>query len=184
MQNSARGIEPAACLVVYDGHDAPSAWLGYQRMAPHHVCIGHLRAILVKKKPSAAPRPNRGRLTSLRVSPGFREFVLDQLSEIPDLRAQSMFGGIGLYSGDLFFGIIAADVLYFKVGDANRIAYQEAGARAFKPFVDRPMSMSYYSVPALILEDATVLRTWVASSLDAARNARTATGVRKRRPRR
>lgn len=108
----------------------------------------------------------------MRVSPGFRAFVLDQLSEVPDLRAESMFGGVGLYSGDVFFGIIAADVLYFKVGDANRIAYQQAGARPFKPFIDRPMSRSYYSVPALIPEDATVLRTWVAGSLEIARNTR------------
>jgi TfoX/Sxy family transcriptional regulator of competence genes len=32
-----------------------------------------------------------------------------------------MFGGVGLYAADVFFGILAADTLYFKV-DAIRVA--------------------------------------------------------------
>ena len=40
----------------------------------------------------------------MRVSADVREFVLDQLSELRGLRAQSMFGGVGLYAGEAFFG--------------------------------------------------------------------------------
>ena len=38
-----------------------------------------------------------------------------------------MFGGVGLYHADLFFGIIARDVLYLKVDDVNRPDYEAAG---------------------------------------------------------
>ena len=52
-------------------------------------------------------------LTPMRVSDGFRAFVLDQLSNVADVRPKSMFGGVGLYSGDVFFGIVAAVIVGF-----------------------------------------------------------------------
>lgn len=45
---------------------------------------------------------------------GFRDFVLDQLSELPGLTHRSMFGGYGLYCGSVFFGIVQKGRLYFK----------------------------------------------------------------------
>ncbi len=64
-----------------------------------------------------------------------------------------MFGGVGLYSDDTFFGILAADVLYFKVDDTNRRQYEQADSKPLKPYADRPMTMSYYDVPASVVED-------------------------------
>src|SRR4029079_6657030 len=97
---------------------------------------------------------NRGALRSLRVSDGFRSFVLDQLSSVEGLRARPMFGGFGLYADELFFGIFAADVLYLKVDDTNRSDYERSKSEAFHPFADRPMSMSSFSVPLGELESA------------------------------
>ena len=114
------------------------------------------------------PRPSRGRFKTLRVSASFREFVLDQLSELPDVRAKSMFGGVGLYSGDVFFGIVAADVLYFKVGDANRAEYEQSNAAPFARYAGRP-SMSYCAVPVSVLEDPRSLVQWAARSIEVAR---------------
>ena len=34
---------------------------------------------------------------SLKVSDGFKSFVLDQLEELGDVMPKSMFGGVGLY---------------------------------------------------------------------------------------
>ena len=113
---------------------------------------------MTKKAP--AKRSERGRPRSMRVSSGFREFVLDQLAALPGIRDRSMFGGVGLYADDLFFGIVASDVLYFKVDDSSRQDYERAGSRPFKPYADRPMTMSYYSVPIAIVEDARTLVAW------------------------
>ena len=114
------------------------------------------------------PRPTRGRFKTLRVSASFREFVLDQLSELPDVRAKSMFGGIGLYSADVFFGIVAADVLYFKVGDANRADYERTKATPFAPYAGRP-SANYYTVPVSVLEDPRSLVRWATRSIEVAK---------------
>jgi len=109
---------------------------------------------------------------SLRVSDSFRAFALDQLSSIEDLIARPMFGGFGLYAGDTFFGILAADVLYLKVDDSNRADYEKARAQPFTPFANGRMSMSYYAVPVSILESSHTLARWVERSLAAARSSK------------
>ena len=112
---------------------------------------------------------------SLHVSAEFRDFVLDQLARVPDLRARRMFGGIGLYSGARFFAIVAADELFFKVADANRAAYETAGSEPFRPLADasRPVSMSYWRVPVEVLEDPAELTEWARAAISVAgQNAR------------
>ena len=108
---------------------------------------------------------------SLRVTPEFRDFVLDQLAALRELRAKRMFGGIGLYSGERFFGIVAADELFFKVDDGNRGAYEAAGSEPFRPVVARRVSMSYWRVPIEVLEDTGELATWALAAIRAAGNA-------------
>ena len=108
---------------------------------------------------------------SLRVTPEFRDFVLDQLAALRELRAKRMFGGIGLYSGERFFGIVAADELFFKVDDGNRGAYEAAGSEPFRPVAARPVSMSYWRVPIEVLEDPSELRVWAENAIAAAERA-------------
>jgi DNA transformation protein len=120
----------------------------------------------------------RIKFRSLRVTAEFRDFVLDQLSRLPQLSSKKMFGGVGLYSGDCFFGIVAADELFFKVDDSNRGAYQAAGMEPFRPVVDRPVSMSYWRVPIEVLEDPGELATWALAAIRAAGSG----AARKRKP--
>jgi len=108
---------------------------------------------------------------SLAGSSAFRDFVLDQLSDLGDVTARSMFGGVGLYCGGVFFGIIARDVLFLKVDDGNRTDYERAGMKPFKPYPDRPGTMQYYQVPVGILESAPDLVRWAGQSVQAARRA-------------
>ena len=107
----------------------------------------------------------RGPLKSMRVSPSFHDFVVDQLSGVKGLRTRAMFGGVGVYADDVFFGILARDVLYFKVDDSNRRNHVALGGQVFHPYEDRSMTMSYYSVPVSILEDQATLTDWALRSL-------------------
>ncbi len=115
-------------------------------------------------------QPARGS-RSLRVTDGFRSFVLDQLEELGGVTPRPMFGGIGLYHHGRFFGIAARDVLYLKVDDQTRGEYVAAGMRPFKPFAGRPVTMQYYEVPAEILESRTDLARWARRAVDAAARA-------------
>jgi DNA transformation protein len=117
------------------------------------------------KRP-AASKPSRP-FAHLEVSASFRDYVVAQLEELGDVTPRAMFGGIGLYRRGVFFGIIAGDVLYFKVDDGNRLDYERKGAQPFRPYANRP-SMKYFAVPVEILESAHDLAAWARKSLRAA----------------
>lgn len=108
----------------------------------------------------------------MKSSDTFRDFVLDQLAEIPRVRAQAMFGGIGVYAGDVFFALIASDVFYLKVDDTNRARFEAEGCRAFQPYPGNPMVMPYYNVPVGVLEHAETLVEWARISIGVAKNGR------------
>ena len=56
-----------------------------------------------------------------------KEFVLGQLSTLPDVRARAMFGAHGLYSSDYFFGILDEERLFFKTDAAAQADYTVPG---------------------------------------------------------
>jgi DNA transformation protein len=109
----------------------------------------------------------------MSVSDGFRTFVLEQLARTtPGLRARNMFGGVGLYAGDLFFALMDDDVLYFKVDDDTRAHFEALGMEPFRPGGDGGEVMQYYEVPADVLEDAEALAPWATDAVEVARRAR------------
>ena len=99
----------------------------------------------------------------------FKEFVLDQLGALPELRSRAMFGGHGLYQADRFFGILMDGRLYFRTDERTRTAYLELGMR---PFVyeksRRAMTLKYFEVPADVLDNRQELVAWANRALQAA----------------
>lgn len=108
---------------------------------------------------------------TMAVTPSFRLFVEDQLGQIVPVRSRAMFGGVGLYADDAFFALIADDVLYLKVDDDSRADFEALGSEPFRPFGD-DRAMSYYSVPADLLEDTARLRPWVLTATEVAHGRR------------
>jgi DNA transformation protein len=112
------------------------------------------------------------------VSEGYLDFVLDQLRPVvPGVRARRMFGGIGLYAGELFFAIVDDDTLYLKLDDTTRGGFESRGMPAFRPY-EGTTSMNYSQLPEEVLEDGDALREWTERSIEVARRAR---GARKGR---
>ncbi len=100
-------------------------------------------------------------------------YILDLLSPLGGIKVRKMFGGYGIYKDSVFFALIIDDTLYFKVGDNNRAAYQ---ANDSKPFSyeknNKTVSLSYWQVPADILEDSHRLVQWVNEAVKAAKQTR------------
>ena len=106
----------------------------------------------------------------MAVSSTFRTFVLDQFGRVaPRIRARSMFGGVGIYSGDAFFALIAGDELYLKVDESNRPDYEARGMGPFRPYGPNGETMQYYPLPEDLLEDVEALRRWVDKAIRVAR---------------
>jgi len=108
------------------------------------------------------------------VTDAYMDFIKELLAEFEPLRIKRMFGGAGIYSDELFFAILVEDELYLKVDDHNRPEFERRG---LGPFVyqmknGRTSTMSYYPVPADVLEDAPELSHWVKGALEAAARAK------------
>ncbi len=109
----------------------------------------------------------------MAVSREYREFVLEQLGRVAaPVTSRAMFGGVGVYSGGLFFALMAGETLYLKVDDTNRPDFEAMGMGPFRPFLGDEHTMHYYELPADLLEDADALRPWVEKSVDVARRSR------------
>jgi DNA transformation protein and related proteins len=117
----------------------------------------------------------------MAVRSSFQILVLDQLSRaIPGIRARSMFGGVGIYSGQLFFALIADDTLYFKVDESTRPDFEARGMGPFRPFGDEGGTMKYYQLPEEVLEDPDELRSWAEKAVAVARQKKAPRPSRRR----
>ncbi|ODA39476.1 TfoX/Sxy family protein [Desulfosporosinus sp. BG] len=106
----------------------------------------------------------------MTVGESYKEYVVDQLGKLGFITVKKMFGGAGLYYDGLIFGILANDVLYFKVDDSNRSDYERVGMEPFQPFEDKPMVMPYYEVPVDVLENRELLADWAVKALSVSKN--------------
>ena len=84
-----------------------------------------------------------------------------------------MFGGAGIYADGAIFALIADDILYFKVDDGNRAAFEAEGVSPFV-FLGRrkPIATSYWRVPERLLDDPEEIADWARSALAAAGRAK------------
>ena len=101
----------------------------------------------------------------MKASPEYLDFIMDRLSSIGGIRSRAMFGGYGIFCGDSMFALIAEDTLYFKVNESNQAIYKKAQS---KPF---PHGISYWEVPAEVIEEDSKLLDWANLSMDIARSA-------------
>jgi len=101
----------------------------------------------------------------MAVSDSYLAFVLEQLAGVRALVTKRMFGGVGIYSGDVFFAVIDNDTIFFKVDDELAARYRKAGMPPFAPIPGKPPMMGYYQVPTDVLEDADEMAKWAKESL-------------------
>jgi len=93
----------------------------------------------------------------MSVSEEYREYIIECLERVIPVNWRKMFGGIGIYHDE------------------------RAGMEPFRPYGKKSYSMSYYEVPADVLEDDSALVSWVNKAVAAARAGKNSTRQKKRR---
>ena len=86
----------------------------------------------------------------------FVEYIIgDQLGEFHGMSSRAMFGGFGIYREGIIIGIVVSDELYLKVDETNRAKYEAMGSAPFEyeKKDGKRMSMSYWKIPAEVIED-------------------------------
>lgn len=99
------------------------------------------------------------------VGDSYREWLLEQFDRVRPVRAKRMFGGLGLYADDVFFGVVDDDTTFFRTGDSNRPDYVSRGMKPFQPMGPDTKPMSYHEVPGDVLEDIDQLRDWLTKAI-------------------
>jgi len=105
---------------------------------------------------------------------GYIDYILDLLSPFGRIKVRKMFSSYGVYKDGVFFALVVDDVVYFKVDDTNRSAYQKRGSKPFSYTRKdgKIVAMSYWEVPANILEDQQQLAKWIEKSIAVARGSK------------
>ena len=113
----------------------------------------------------------------------FKEFVLDPLGALPEIRARAMFGAYGLYQGEHFFAILDEGRLFFKTDESSQADYV---ARGMEPFTyeskGRMLTMSYHEVSPEVLENAPELVAWAQRAIQAAARSKKSVAKSKQPP--
>jgi len=98
----------------------------------------------------------------------FHEYVMHEVfASIAGITSRGMFGGWGIYKDGIFFALIVDGRLYFKVDDANRADFEKAGSEPFRYASKnkKAVTMSYWELPASVMDDPHKLRRWVEKSV-------------------
>ena len=117
----------------------------------------------------------------MSVTESYQAFVLEQLARVATgIRARRMFGGVGIYSNDLFFALIDDDALYLKTDATTQVEFEALGMGPFRPAGEHGETMGYHRLPGEILENPDALPHWIDAALTVARQARTRRSRRRR----
>lgn len=101
----------------------------------------------------------------------FKDFILDQLVDIPNVTERKMFGGFGLYVEGIFFAIISENVLYLKTDNESKQKFIDVGMDCFRPSKEQVLK-NYFEVPADVFEDREVLSQWALEAIHTASSSK------------
>jgi DNA transformation protein len=115
-------------------------------------------------------------------SPAFVAFAVDLLGSLGSVRARAMFGGHGIYLGDLMFGLVDDDEIFLKTDAETRPAFEEAGCRQWV-FTGggKEMKSSYFRPPDAAHESPEDMEPWGRLALESARRAASAKRAKARK---
>lgn len=102
-------------------------------------------------------------------SDGFIAYLVDNLHYLGPVQAKRMFGGHGLFLGEVMFALVIDDQLYLKadkttadsfiVQGLERFTYMKQGQRCY---------INYYQAPETCLDDSEALVKWSANAYEVA----------------
>ena len=106
--------------------------------------------------------------------------IAELFASFGPVRCRRMFGGTGIFSGELMFALEARGELYLKADERTREAFEREGCEPFSfDQKGRRVATSYWRVPTRLLDEPDELAEWARAALNAAQRA---TSAPKRKP--
>ncbi len=98
------------------------------------------------------------------ISPEFVTKVTGQLTAARPVRTRKMFGGLGLYHEEVFFGVCDDDKTFFKVDDQTAEKYENQGMGPW--FMGGEINDNYREVPASVMDNPAELGNWIDGAVE------------------
>jgi len=105
----------------------------------------------------------------MSISAEFRDYLRDLLEPLGPVSFGRLFGGATIFYGEAVFALVFQDVLYLRVDDGNRAAFEAAGSEPFT--YDKktgPVTVgTYWICPDEVMDDADDMLVWARGAVDA-----------------
>lgn len=114
----------------------------------------------------------------------FFDFVEELFEPLGPVRIRKMFGGAGVFAGDVMFALLADEVVYLKTDETLRADLSAEGSEPFvwtRPTDGKEFDMGYLSMPTDAAEEPEAASAWGRQALDVALKARAAKPKRKKK---
>ena len=104
-------------------------------------------------------------------SDSFAEFLREQLAPLGRVAMRRMFGKTGVFCDGLMFGMVTDNMLYLRVDEHNRAAFDEAASSPPLNYEKQgsTIDLSFWRVPERLFDEPDELVTWARAALAAAR---------------
>lgn len=119
----------------------------------------------------------------MAASRDFTAFIQELFAPLGGVATRPMFGGAGIYSKGVMFGLVHEDTLYLKADADSKAAFEAKGSGpfAYKNASGKPINTSYWKLPAGLVENADEAMKWAQTALAIARAEKAATPPPSRR---
>ncbi|MFN3399668.1 MAG: TfoX/Sxy family protein [Ferrovibrio sp.] len=119
----------------------------------------------------------------MTASRDFTAFVQDLFAPLGGVSTRPMFGGAGIYSKGVMFGLVYGDTLYLKADADSRKDFEAKGSEpfAYQSAQGKPVSTSYWKLPDGLVDDADEAVKWAQTALAIAKAQKAATPPPSRR---
>lgn len=106
----------------------------------------------------------------------FVGFIVEKLESVEAFASGRFFGGIGLVSDSVQFGMLMGNSVFFVVDAQTRQKYEQAGSECFSYNTSKKLVLvrKYYEVPSNVIEDADEFLNWAAESIRVAKQLKNA----------
>jgi len=103
-------------------------------------------------------------------SADYASFLRDQLAPLGPITVRRMFGKSGVFCDGVMFGMVAENILYFRVDSQNRAGFKEAEEYPSLSYVKngRAIDLSFWRAPDRLFDDHQELIAWARAALAAA----------------
>ena len=115
------------------------------------------------------------------------DFIRELFSQFRPVTVKRMFGGAGLYSEGLMFGLVFDAAIYLKVDETSIPDFEREGSQPFvytrakSPGRFGRHSLSYWRLPERLYDDPDELAVWAGRALAIAERRKVVPRVRTKR---